>query len=617
MYVDNRMENKTAQLHGSIFLEFRKSTKMSLTRYMALMENQLKPRIDGQVTFRPIPDYTKLYQGKIDKIIHTLVGLITMDIKLCCSRTTTENGEKFGHIAMQGTGKLGSLDLQFSLTMMSDFKWTSKEDLSQVQWQKLAIKLPPTHLNLDAMEGNFRLSFYDQMSRWEDTVIIDSKIQDIIKERGTQNVAMMDTLGHKTQPKGARPKQGVGYNTNMRVASAPSSLPLTPTPYRMEGKVESSTKTDLEHQNSTDLGGHTQTREGLPHTETKTIQYRPDENRGHDIPPKPEYETDIDRQPKTNVGMELHTNMGEYNQNNTIPTPPMAPSSMHVHMVPSSMHIPFNFPDHDNRDYIGGELNTNIETILDNVRRGLNNFPIDNSIHNVEGIQTNFNMEGHPDTYGDGPRGQLGTPQRYLSHYRQEPGNTMEVNLMGNKSPGVITYLGAIPKNYSQGRMNSIPCYNDLNQDPIEAQRQILAQCVNNTMRPMDTARAGVMGDQTSTTEVAVDQPGGVYRDSTHTGHGHGAYRSQEQSDYIQSLSEDQGSCSTVKQGVMKSISETLQGMKLREIRRFQQSLPENLSQARRSRRLMGSAPEAFQTTGNKIEDGRIIFNNDKVHYRR
>ena len=133
----------------------------------------------------------------------------------------------------------------------------------------------------------------------------------------------------------------------------------------------------------------------------------------------------------------------------------------------------------------------------------------------------------------------------------------------------------------------------------------------------MDPAGAGVMGDQTSTTEVAVEQPRGVYREPTHTEPGHGAYRSQEQIDYIQSISEDQGSCNTVKQGVMQSISETLQGMKLREIRRFQQSLPENLPQARRSRRLMGSAPEAYQTTGNRIEDGRIIFNSDRVYYKR
>ena len=116
------MENKSGHLQGSIFLEFRKSTKMSLTRFMNLMGHQLKPRVDGPITFRPIPDYTKIYQGKISKIIQTSVGLILMDVKLCCSRTTNENGEKFGHIALQGTGKLGSLDLQFSLTMMDDFK---------------------------------------------------------------------------------------------------------------------------------------------------------------------------------------------------------------------------------------------------------------------------------------------------------------------------------------------------------------------------------------------------------------------------------------------------------------------------------------------------------------
>ena len=194
------MENKSDQLHGSIFLEFRKSTKMSLTRYMTLMEHQLKPRVDGPITFRPIPDYTKLYQGKISKIIQTSVGLILMDVKLCCSKTTNENGEKFGHIALQGTGKLGSMDLQFSLTMMDDFKWASKEDLSQVQWQQLSIKLPPTHLSLDAMEGKYRLSFYEQMARWENTEIIDTKIKEIIKERGTQQVKMMDTLVPRHNP---------------------------------------------------------------------------------------------------------------------------------------------------------------------------------------------------------------------------------------------------------------------------------------------------------------------------------------------------------------------------------------------------------------------------------
>ena len=81
-------------------------------------------------------------------------------------------------------------------------------------------------------------------------------------------------------------------------------------------------------------------------------------------------------------------------------------------------------------------------------------------------------------------------------------------------------------------------------------------------------------------------------------------------------MAEEQRS-STVKQGVMESISETLQRMNLKDIRKFQQNLPENLSQARRSRRLMGSDPEVYHTTGNRTEDSRIIMKNDKVLYKR
>ena len=100
------------------------------------------------------------------------------------------------------------------------------------------------------------------------------------------------------------------------------------------------------------------------------------------------------------------------------------------------------------------------------------------------------------------------------------------------------------------------------------------------------------------------------------TGSLDGANRSQEQVDYIQYLAEEQRS-RTVKEGVMESISETLQCMNLKQIRRFEQSLPENLSQARRSRRLMGTAPEVYHTTGNKTEDGRIIMNNGRVYYKK
>ena len=55
------------------------------------------------------------------------------------------------------------------------------------------------------------------MARWENTEIIDTKIKEIIKERGTQQVKMMDPFGHKTQPGGDRPRQGGGDNMKNEV----------------------------------------------------------------------------------------------------------------------------------------------------------------------------------------------------------------------------------------------------------------------------------------------------------------------------------------------------------------------------------------------------------------
>ena len=119
---------------------------------------------------------------------------------------------------------------------------------------------------------------------------------------------------------------------------------MTPTPYKVQ-KVETSTKTDLEHQNHTELGGHIQTvkdlpgsenqkdlpgadnqkdlpgsenQKELPDVENQVRRYEPDVNRGHG---------NIDNQPKTNRGMDLQTDLEINNQHNTIPTPLLTPSS--------------------------------------------------------------------------------------------------------------------------------------------------------------------------------------------------------------------------------------------------------------------------------------------------
>ena len=172
---------------------------------------------------------------------------------------------------------------------------------------------------------------------------------------------------------------------------------------------------------------------------------------------------------------------------------------------------------------------------------------------------------------------------------------------MGHNSPLALVnltgqQLGAIAKGIPQGstpktRLSSGsegPGYADLGDDPREAQRQILEQCVVENTRPRDPTKVVIVADHTrpptKVVMVADHHTRRMERESIHTESVNVTKHSQEQIDCIQSMAEEQRS-STVKQGVMESISETLQRMNLKDIRRFQQSLPENLSQARRSRR--------------------------------
>ena len=253
---------------------------------------------------------------------------------------------------------------------------------------------------------------------------------------------MLDPNGPQTRPEGGKPGQGRGnkinnevrqgdnnkpshnneiQNMDMKAASAPQYQPMIPTTYRTEGEVDFKTKTELGYQTKTELEGQTKTDEGMTYIENKPIQNMPDDNRNHYIHPRIEYEMDNSRQTKSNVELELQTNKVVNTQDNINPTPHQANQ-----MVASPMQDPFNFIEHQHRG---------------NARGGLNKLPNDNTIHNFEGIHTNFTMERHPGTYGDGLRGQLGTPQRYFGPNRQQPGGSMEVNLMGHHNPLVLANL--------------------------------------------------------------------------------------------------------------------------------------------------------------------------------
>ena len=145
--------------------------------------------------------------------------------------------------------------------------------------------------------------------------------------------------------------------------------------------------------------------------------------------------------------------------------------------------------------------------------------------------------------------------------------------------------------------------------DPRPAQHKILQQCLRDN--PKHVAR-----DPNEGAMVSEHQNKRLDKEPNHSESFALANRSKEQREVIQFLAETQRS-KTVKEGVMESISETLHSMNLREIRQFEQNLPGNLSQSRRSRRLQGTEPEVFHTTGNKVEDSRIIMDRGRVLYRK
>lgn len=210
-------------MEGAILLDFQKSTKITLSRYLNLMEKQLKSKIDGPVQFLPIPNQTQLFNGRIDIQTGTPVNLLVFKLKLNCIRQTSETGEKFGLITLQGTERLGVHELTFNLCLLKDFHYTSQEDMMVIPWQEITIKLPPTHLTVNSREGSFKLTFDNNFTCWARVEVIQKRVDQIVEKREIQRV---DTANRKDKRSG----QEAGYDRNIKLASAPY-LPMVPTPY--------------------------------------------------------------------------------------------------------------------------------------------------------------------------------------------------------------------------------------------------------------------------------------------------------------------------------------------------------------------------------------------------
>ena len=90
-----------------------------------------------------------------------------------------------------------------------------------------------------------------------------------------------------------------------------------------------------------------------------------------------------------------------------------------------------------------------------------------------------------------------------------------------------------------------------------------------------------------------------------------------EQEQYITQIASQQEFQTTAKDTMMQKIASQLQNMGLKEIQRFEASLPSTMSNVRYSRRLQGCPPDTVESTGNPLEDSRLLFKGDTVQFRK
>ena len=140
-------------LTGTIKWDIRKTTRMTVDRYLNMLTKQLTNRVEGVLEFEPIPQSLDLHGGTVGRVLQTSVTNIQVTLQLSCKKSTNEDGDSKGAISLIGTSKLGTLSLAFNLALISDVQWSGKEDPTHARWQELNLKIPLTHLHLASVDG--------------------------------------------------------------------------------------------------------------------------------------------------------------------------------------------------------------------------------------------------------------------------------------------------------------------------------------------------------------------------------------------------------------------------------------------------------------------------------
>ena len=631
-------------MEGKIILDFQKSTKITLTRYLDVMERMISNKIDGPIQFLTLPNQTQLFHGWIDIQTGTPNNLLVFKLKMHCKRMTSENSENLGEITLHGTERLGMNELTFNLCLLKDFRYNTQEDLMVIPWQEITIKLPPTHLTVQSRVGSFRLDFGNNFSRWVREEVIQERVYKIKEKREVQKVAQ------HTDKYGNRSGQGADFDPNIK----PPSAPMVPTPYVCQ-KEETSTNRAWVHENQTGSGGHIQRINMLPNVGVQLgphcVKYHNDlsgvteppciGNMGasHGVDGNEAFVNQGNITPTEyggmkaipgvcgpevtiNQGMNLDKGWIMYGPNARIPTPPSVQPANQYRLCQLPIPTPQEFQPNRNKDQLTVKLNTADDTSLQKDRGVVD--------HTSPGVLTYLGAKPKTRVYTDCPgyiephHSPLKEQQRIWSECIDN--KTVE-GLVDTRSgdPRMDVIQGPVDNNPTLTPPRDVEQYMDgiqvqLYNGPIHGphgptHRQyregykspVYSGPNNTTIREVVHCSKGYTGQNPTKPVIARGQ----------TRHTHGTYQSLEQKEYIQQLSSNKDSNNTAKEIMMKNISDQLKGMGLQEIRRFEENLPATMSQVRQSKRLQGVPPETIKTTGNPVEDGRLLFKGDGVHFRK
>ena len=113
---------------------------------------------------------------------------IQVTLNLKCEKITGEDNKASGKITMTGTAQLGRMNLAFQVLMANNVSWKEEIDPAHTKLQSQNLSIPLTQLDMTTREGLHKITFYNNVRRWEPMVKITKAMDKIKRDRRLQDV---------------------------------------------------------------------------------------------------------------------------------------------------------------------------------------------------------------------------------------------------------------------------------------------------------------------------------------------------------------------------------------------------------------------------------------------